>query len=257
MDQYAPNYLTGQLAWLENDLATTTKPWKFIVLHEPGWSAGPPDYSGNHGNNTSVQDYIQPLCEQYSVAIVFCGHNHYYSRAVVSGVMHITTGGGGAPLTQPQHGWPDIVTATRAHHYCKVEINGGLLTFTAIKPDGTVIDSFTLTDSRWAESGAGFEEWFTSVEEFAPTPADHVLVQNCPNPFNPLTTIRFTLPQSAQVDLAIYDVSGRLVATLIDGWRDAGTHEVAWNAAGQASGIYLCRIEAGNFRAVTKMMLVK
>ena len=78
---------------MRTDLAASAKPWKFIVLHEPGWSAG-----GGHGNNTTVQNDIQPLAVQYGVAIVFGGHNHYYARANVSGVTHLTMGGGGAPL---------------------------------------------------------------------------------------------------------------------------------------------------------------
>ena len=89
IDQYT-DYSSGsdQYIWLENDLAGTNKPWKIIVLHEPGWTAG------GHANNTDVQDYIQPLCETYNVQFVFGGHNHYYARAEVNGVIHITTGGG-------------------------------------------------------------------------------------------------------------------------------------------------------------------
>ncbi|MBT8387708.1 MAG: T9SS type A sorting domain-containing protein, partial [Ignavibacteria bacterium] len=132
---YGPG--SAQLTWLENDLAASTKPWKFIYLHEPGWSAG------GHGNEIPVQLYIQPLCEQYGVPIVFGGHNHYYARAVVNGVQHITTGGGGAPLYLPDPSYPNIVTATRANHFCTIAIDDGLLSFKAIKPDGTLIDSFT------------------------------------------------------------------------------------------------------------------
>jgi hypothetical protein len=138
VDQYT-SYGPGsqQLNWIENDLASTTKPWKFIYLHAPGWSAG------GHSNNTSVQNYIQPLCEQYGVPILFAGHNHYYARAEVNGVQHITTGGGGAPLYPPDPNYPNIITATQAYHFCKIEIEDNLLSFKAIKPDGTVIDSFT------------------------------------------------------------------------------------------------------------------
>jgi hypothetical protein len=138
VDQYT-SYAPGsaQLTWLENDLASTTKPWKFIYLHEPGWSAG------GHSNEIPVQLYIQPLCEQYGIPIVFGGHNHYYARAEVNGVQHITTGGGGAPLYAPILSYPNIVTATQANHFCTIAIEDGLLSFKAIKPDGTVIDSFT------------------------------------------------------------------------------------------------------------------
>ncbi|MFQ6103046.1 MAG: metallophosphoesterase [Candidatus Glassbacteria bacterium] len=135
VDQYAKDP-ASQLAWIADDLATTAKPWKFIYLHEPGWSAG------YHGNNEEVQDYIQPLCEVYGVSIVFAGHNHYYARAVVNGVHHVTTGGGGAPLYTPRPGYPNIVATSKSYHFCMIEIDGNVLNFTAMKPDGEIIDSF-------------------------------------------------------------------------------------------------------------------
>jgi hypothetical protein len=141
IDQYTA-YGPGspQLQWITNDLAQTTKPWKFIVLHEPGWTAG-----GDHPNNTSVQNYIQPLCLQYGVSIVFGGHNHYYARAVVNGVEHLTIGGGGAPLYQPNPSYPNIVTCSMTYHFTKIEISGGHLQFTAISSSGVVLDTFSLS----------------------------------------------------------------------------------------------------------------
>jgi hypothetical protein len=139
VDQYT-NYepRSAQLTWIENDLASTAKPWKFIYLHEPGWSAG------THENNVSVQDYIQPLCEQYDVPIVFAGHNHCYARAVVNGIQHVTTGGGGAPLYVPDPDYPNVVAAAMANHFCNVEIHGDSLHFAALKPDSTILDEFFL-----------------------------------------------------------------------------------------------------------------
>jgi len=137
IDQYI-NYEPGsdQLIWLENDLSTTEKKWKFIVMHEPGWSAG------GHENNIEVQEFIQPLCEKYNVSIVFAGHNHYYARAEFNGIQHITTGGGGAPLYNPSLKYPHIVTASRSHHFCGIEIKNNLLSFYAITPEWNIIDKF-------------------------------------------------------------------------------------------------------------------
>ena len=88
LDQYVP-YGTGspQLVWFANDLATTDKPWKIVYLHEPGWSAG------GHANDTTVQAIIHPLLVQNGVSILFAGHSHYYARAVVDDIHHVTTGG--------------------------------------------------------------------------------------------------------------------------------------------------------------------
>ena len=76
------------------------------------------------------------------------------------------------------------------------------------------------------------------------------LDQNAPNPFNPTTTIRFTVPQSGNVNMAIYDASGRHVRTLIDGHVDAGYHEAVWDGADAlgrhaSSGVYLYRLTTG------------
>ncbi len=141
LDQYtAFDSLSTQGLWFKNDLAASNKTWKFVLLHEPGWSAG-----GGHVNNTTVQTQIEPLCERYGVAVVFGGHNHYYARAVVNGVQHITTGGGGAPLATPDMGQSNLVAGASAYHYCQIAIDAGNLRFKAINSmTGAVIDSLTL-----------------------------------------------------------------------------------------------------------------
>jgi hypothetical protein len=140
VDQYV-SYGVGstQYNWLENDLATTDREWKVIVLHEPGWSAG------GHGNNQTVQQVIQPLCIQYGVDIVFAGHNHYYARAVVDGVQHVTTGGGGAPLYAPNANAEYVVAVAQEYHFCEMNIQGEQLDFLARDDSGIVLDTVTLS----------------------------------------------------------------------------------------------------------------
>lgn len=88
-------------------------------------------------------------------------------------------------------------------------------------------------------------------------PVTSVLMANYPNPFNPETTIRFTLSQATEVRLDVYDASGRLVATLLNRYTEAGNHQVTFNGSGLASGIYLARIQAGDLSQSLKMLLVK
>jgi hypothetical protein len=83
------------------------------------------------------------------------------------------------------------------------------------------------------------------------------LQQNWPNPFNPTTSIRFTLPRSAGVLLKVFDLVGREVATLVDEVKPAGSHTVKFDGSGLASGTYVYRIEAGSFVATRKLTLVK
>lgn len=139
VDQETKSFTTGsaQYNWLQNELASTTKEWKVVVFHAPGYSAG-----GGHSNDISVQNYLQPLFEQYEVDFVITGDNHYYSRAVVNGVTHITTGGGGAPLYNPNSSALHIVKTDKSNHFCELDFQGGVCTVTARRASGTVIETF-------------------------------------------------------------------------------------------------------------------
>jgi len=78
-----------------------------------------------------------------------------------------------------------------------------------------------------------------------------------PNPFTASTTIRYSLPRDANVSLAVYDMAGRKVATLVSSQRVAGTHEVRLDARSLASGVYFCRLDAGGSRVTEKLLVVK
>ena len=88
-------------------------------------------------------------------------------------------------------------------------------------------------------------------------PEKFELSQNYPNPFNPSTNINFSIPVSGNVKLSVYDVSGREVAVLVNKDLAAGTYKADFNASMLSSGVYFCRINAGDFTDVKKMMLVK
>ena len=97
-----------------------------------------------------------------------------------------------------------------------------------------------------------------SVEvQFGSIPATYSLAQNYPNPFNPTTVISFQLPVTSRTTLRIYDVLGREVVTLVDEVRPAGTYTLRWDAAQNSSGIYFYRLQAGNFTATKKLVLLK
>jgi acetyl esterase/lipase len=90
----------------------------------------------------------------------------------------------------------------------------------------------------------------TSVNEFR-------LEQNYPNPFNPSTTIHFSLPQREHVTLQVFDVNGRKVMTLVDDELHSGEHEVVFDAGNLPSGVYIYRLQAGNFVEQKKMEMIK
>ncbi len=88
-------------------------------------------------------------------------------------------------------------------------------------------------------------------------PEVFTLEQNYPNPFNPQTTISYKLPQQTQVNLAIYDITGRVVEQLFDGTQPAGIHQIIWNANGAPSGMYIVRIKTDSFQSMRKMLYLK
>lgn len=88
-------------------------------------------------------------------------------------------------------------------------------------------------------------------------PLKATLQQNYPNPFNPITTIRFGLPKASRVSLKVYDILGREVATLLDGFSKAGEKSVEFRASNFATGVYFYRLVAGDFVETKKLMLLK
>jgi len=83
------------------------------------------------------------------------------------------------------------------------------------------------------------------------------LGQNYPNPFNPATTISFELPKASQVTLGVFDILGREVSVLVNERRDAGVHEVKFDGSNLASGVYIYRIQAVDYVATKRMLLMK
>ena len=99
-------------------------------------------------------------------------------------------------------------------------------------------------------TSSGDESWNSTVSTFE-------LMQNFPNPFNPTTTISFTLPKKDFVVLKIFDILGREVQTIVSGEMEAGKHAVQFDASRFSSGVYLYRLAAGNFQATRKLLLLK
>lgn len=93
--------------------------------------------------------------------------------------------------------------------------------------------------------------------ELAELPQEFKLLNNYPNPFNPETKIGYHLPRNARVKMSVYDITGRRVRTLIDTDLSAGRHEVTFAGDNLASGVYLYVLEAGAYKAVKKMVLLK
>ena len=225
IDQFT-DYSSGstQYNWIVDDLNNSNKPWKFALFHEPGWSAG------GHSNETAVQDILQPLFEQYGVSVALNGHNHYYSRAVVNNVQHITTGGGGAPLYDADENYPNIVKTDESYHFLKITItDNNSLTIDAIRQDGSLIERVNVSNTQ------------TSVKNIDTT--DKIQINSFKN-----SLLINSIYENLTAD--IYDLSGRNIQHVN---LNKGKNKITQ----LNKGIYIVQIKMPNQNLLVKKVLIQ
>jgi len=127
----------SQLLWLIKDLRQNKKPFTIVFFHHPPYS------SGDHGSVKYLRWIWGIFFEIFKVDIVFNGHDHSYERGKVGSANYVVTAGGGAPLYDVGESWWTIYSE-KTYHYCKISVDQMELNFQAKKPDGTIIDSFTI-----------------------------------------------------------------------------------------------------------------
>lgn len=118
-----------------------------------------------------------------------------------------------------------------------------------------IISSNLLYRLKQIDFNGKFE--YSEEVEVITQPLDFVLYQNHPNPFNPTTNIKYEVPEHTYVKLEIFDVLGRSVRSLVNEEKPAGRYEIEFDGSSLASGLYYCRITAGDFIQTKKMMLLK
>ncbi|NUN70256.1 MAG: T9SS type A sorting domain-containing protein [Bacteroidetes bacterium] len=128
----------------------------------------------------------------------------------------------------------------------------GILCYSQFNDDNSWQDMW-----RWSHTWVGAQWKPNSVRQDGSVATSFELSQNFPNPFNPTTSIRYSVPVSGMVTMKIYDVLGRAVMTVVNQHQEVGSYTVNLNGADLASGIYVYKIEAGSFTASKKMMLIK
>jgi len=115
------------------------------------------------------------------------------------------------------------------------------------------------------ESGRFYTQTYDPIRVFVGTSVDdgnnsvftYSLSHNYPNPFNPSTIIKFSIPETRYIKLKVYDILGNEVATLVNEEKTPGNYSVEWNASSLASGVYVYRLQAGSFVQTRKMILMK
>jgi hypothetical protein len=176
--------LTDQTEWLERELAAARQDPRlrhiFVVMHLPPFSIS------LHGGQRDLRERWTPLFERYDVTAVFSGHDHVYSRGEVNGVRYIVSGGGGAPL-YPRHRRPSPIDVAaidrfeRVNHFLRVHVMGDLVELTAMRVDGTPIETITWGEAPKPEAervaaagGAAVDEAaIAAAAARAPAPGAH------------------------------------------------------------------------------------
>jgi len=123
---------------------------------------------------------------------------------------------------------------------------------------------FTDENNGWAVGDSGTIYYTTNggvsiieENEIAEIPTNYFLSNNFPNPFNPITKIRYSVPQSSSVIIKVFDLLGNEIETLVNEERDIGTYEITWYAEQLPSGVYFYQIKAGEYVNTKKMLLLK
>ncbi len=140
-----------------------------------------------------------------------------------------------------------------------VAINNGTnsnpFTLTAPGPGVYTVNAGHASPLRWDSTSVSIT--ITDVGDEHSNPASFKLYDNYPNPFNPSTIIRYSLPEDNFTTLKIYDAIGNEVAILVNEVKSPGTYQVEFNASALSSGIYFYNIQAGSFNQTNKMILIK
>lgn len=160
----------------------------------------------------------------------------------------------GAPDYDPENG------ATRPLDGAEITIVGGLIDCPNSIIDYVIV--YEINGLFWRVPGdtLGLGAITTVDAEETPFVAlaqNYTAARNYPNPFNPVTTIEFTIPAAGMVKLTVYDITGREVESLLSRNMDAGIHSVDWNGAAAPSGIYFYRLSYGTQQITQRMLLVK
>jgi hypothetical protein len=99
--------------------------------------------------------------------------------------------------------------------------------------------------------------WIAEIDNLSQVPQRYTLEQNFPNPFNPATTIRYSIPETVHVRLEIYDILGQRIQTIVDEVQQAGYHQAVFNADHLASSVYFYRLHAGNYINMKRFVLMR
>lgn len=283
----------GMLTWLANDLAANTLPWVIAYWHHPPYTKGSHDSDNDADSGGRMRDMRQnalPILEAAGVDLVLSGHSHSYERScllnghydvssTLAPAMKLDPGdgqiegdgpyvktegepqafggevfavaGSSAQVSGGTLDHPAMVTSHNLWGSMVLDVHAHRLNARFLSHTGTVLDSFTIDKSGTS-----------TVDPGAVGAGGVELGPGMPNPFTLETRLRFRLPSAGRVRLTLLDAAGRRVATLAEGWHEAGPHSALWDGRDSGgrqmpNGVYLAVLEAGGERLSRKIAHVR
>ena len=279
-----------QYDWFRKTLETSKADFKFVFAHQvvggsdtegrggieaaPYYEMGGLNGDGTPGFAANRPGWAKPIHQlmvENRVSAFFHGHDHVFVKQDLDGIVyHELPQPGYFNFSSPDKSYSNAGLASKyGYTHGDILSSSGFLRVTVSntgatvdyvrtylpehensqRKNGEIAYSYTLKKSTTA----------TSVERNSASPDQFDLSQNYPNPFNPETAINYTLTARSFVDLKVYDVLGREVATLVDRYQEAGTYTVTFNSQRYAlkSGVYFYRLVAGNTSETRKLLLAK
>lgn len=290
----------AQTAWLQNDLARNKSDWLIAIMHRPMHSAGYHKSDGDATALSQKTNWL-PLLEAAGVDLILAGHNHVYERSYLldnltgnsasittankvdtalgrtdadhayhketgqphQGTIFINCEAGGTSndakyLTTPFSYFPVVFKGSDYEGSLVIDVDGSnrmdvkFLCDAGDVSGNHIWDYFSIVKTQKA----------TSVSNNANLVPSEFAVTNYPNPFNPSTKISYSIPAAGYVHVALYDLLGRNVATLVDEVKEGGIHITQWSGKDVlgnevASGVYVVQLRAGGFMKNAKMILLR
>lgn len=283
----------AMLTWLANDLAANTKPWVVAYWHHPPYTKGSHDSDDDLDSGGRMRDMRQnalPILEAAGVDLVLTGHSHSYERSylldghygvssTLTPAMKLDAGDGrvdgDGPYVKPPGEPPGHAGEVFAVAGNGSQISGGALNHPAMVSSLNLWGSMVLDVTADRLDARFLSHTGVVLDSFVIDKTDNVtavppgvgagglqLGPGMPNPFTLDTRMSFNLPHAQRIRLTLLDASGRRVATLAEGWHEAGVHGARWDGRDDhgrpmPTGVYLAILEANGTRVSRKVAHVR